>query len=420
MLAKFLSNRWYSRETNKTWSYRGCLFLSCCALFLTLSVSPAFAVPHAELAGEKDFGFQKADRGFTALPTDDGGYVVAGETLSYYMHGSGGYDGFLVKIDDKGYIKWQRNYGKGNDERIVAVQPTKDGGFIMTGYSHSAPWRSDKNIFLVKTTAEGVEEWSKIIGEKGDESGSYVLPTSDGGYIICGETNSAGAGDKDLYVLKTTDSGKIQWERTFGGKCAETGSVLLEIPGGGYLVAGQTNSFGAGNYDIYLLRLNDKGEKVWEKTFGGSDLEEVTSVQLTKDNAFLLAGRTFSYSQSNSDAYLLKVDAAGKEIWKRNYPLGNSSLVKSIAPTADGHYWLAGWVAVKGQQGYDFWLAKVDSNGKKVWEKRLAHSKFVDESFAIQPTDTGYLVTGWWTDFMKWDSNKSDDVNVFTVRVEVN
>lgn len=419
MLLKFLTNCWHFQETHKILNYRGSFFLGSCLLFLTLSSSPALAAPHAELAEEKDFGFQKADRAFTALPTSDGGYVVAGETLSYYMHGSGDYDGFLVKIDDKGYIKWQRDYGKGNDERIVAVQSTKDGGFIMTGYSHSAPWRTDKNVFLVKTNADGTEEWSKIIGEKGDEAGSYVLTTSDGGYLVCGETNSIGAGDKDLYLLKTTDSGKIQWEKTFGGKCAETASVVLELPGAGYLVAGQTNSFGAGNYDIYLLRLNEKGEKLWEKTFGGSDLEEVTSVQLTKDNAFLLAGRTFSYSQSHCDAYLLKVDTAGNEVWESNYPLGNSSLVKSVTPTSDGHYWLAGWVAVKGQQGYDFWLAKVDSNGKKVWEKRLAHSKFVDERFAIQPTDTGYLVTGWWADFMKWGKNRNDDADVFTVKVEV-
>ncbi|GAB6182091.1 hypothetical protein JCM14036_34100 [Desulfotomaculum defluvii] len=368
---------------------------------------------------EKVEGTKEVDRGITALQTEDGGYVVVAETMSSYLQGSGKYDALLLKFDEKGLLKWRKTYGGGSEDRLLSINQTKDGGFIMTGVSQSFNWGGlDKNVYLVKTDAAGQQKWQRTLGGSSDDSAKWVEETSDGGYILVGETNSSGAGDKDIYLIKTNDQGKLQWEQTFGGKNLDTGVQVLETKDGDYLLAGQTSSTKTGGLDIYLAKVDSKGKKLWTKTLGGSGLDCVNFLQETSDGGYLLAGETSTSNPTGSDAYLIKIDTSGNQQWQKTYRGNGWAVAKSVQQYQDGGFLLAGWTNPKAGRGYDLYLVKTDETGQKLWEKTLAGSKF-DLGFSIQQTDNSVMITGWCIDKLKWTQNRNDDVEVFFMKLNL-
>lgn len=367
---------------------------------------------------EKVAGGKEADRGITAIPTTDGGYLVLAETMSSYLHGHGKNDALLIKYDAKGLCQWQQTYGGGGDDKVFSIRQTKDGGFIMTGVSQSFTWDLDKNLYTVKTDASGQQRWYQIYGGSGEDSGSWVEETSDGGYIIVGETNSRGAGDKDIYLIKTNDQGKLQWEQTLGGKKYESGVQVLETKDGGYLLAGQTNSTETGDFDIYLAKVDPKGKKQWSKTLGGSGLDCVNYLQQTSDSGYILAGETSSFNPTGSDAYLLKIDKQGHLQWEKTFRGNGWAVAKSVQQYQDDSFLLAGWTTAKEGQGFDLYLVKTDQTGRKLWDKTLAGNKF-DQSFSLQQSNNSILITGWSTEKLKWTQNSNDDVQVYFMKLNL-
>ncbi|MEG6522559.1 hypothetical protein [Desulfotomaculum sp. 1211_IL3151] len=367
---------------------------------------------------EKEQGGKEVDRGIRAIHTADGGYLVLAETMSSYLQGHGKNDALLIKFDDKGLVKWQKTYGGGDDDRVFSVKQTKDGGFIMTGVSQSFTWDLDKNLYLVKTDNLGQQKWYKIYGGKGDDSGRWAEETSDGGFIVVGETNSSGAGDKDIYLIKTNDQGKLQWEQTLGGKKYESGVQVFETKDGGYILAGQTNSTKTGDFDIYLAKVDPKGKKQWDKTLGGSGLDSVNYLQQTSDGGYILAGETSSFNTTGSDAYLLKTDQLGNLQWEKTFPGNGWAVAKSVQQDQEGSFLLAGWTTAKDGKGFDLYLVKTDQTGNKLWDKTLAGSKF-DQSFSIQQNNNSILITGWFTEKLKWTKNHNNDVQIYFMKLNL-
>ncbi|ABO49581.1 conserved hypothetical protein [Desulforamulus reducens MI-1] len=371
-----------------------------------------------EIEFEKVAGSSGTDRGTAALQTVDGGYVVVGETMSSYLHGHSKYDAYLLKLDAKGLLKWQKTYGGGSDDRALSIKQTKDDGFILTGVTQSFNQSLDKNVYLVKTDASGQKKWYRTYGGSGDDSGTWVEQTSDGGYIIVGETTSSGAGDKDIYLIKTNDQGQLMWEQTLGGKGSDSGVSVLATKDGGYLLVGQTNSTGAGSFDIYLAKVDGKGKKEWAKTLGGSGLDCVNSLKETTDGGYIIAGESSTYNPTGSDAYLLKIDNAGNLQWEKTYGGNGWAVGKSVQQVPEGGYLLAGWTTAKDRRGFDLYLVKTDEAGKKLWDKTLARDKF-DPSFSIQQTNNGIIITGWCIEKMKWTQNRNDDVEVYFMKLKL-
>jgi hypothetical protein len=238
--------------------------------------------------------------GYEVRQTVDGGYIVVGCTGPY-----GSFAAYLIKTGADGDTLWTRTFAGGVDCSGYAVQQTADSGYILAGYE----WPAD-GMYLVKTDVDGDTEWTRTYGGVDFDEGQSVQQTSDGGYIIAGDTRSFGAGGSDVYLVKTDAQGDTQWTRTFGGVDEEWGYSVQQATDSGYIVAGQTRSFGAGDYDVFLIRTDSGGDTLWTRTFGGAAEDGGSSVRQTADGGCVIGGGTNSYGVGG-DVYLIKTNADG-------------------------------------------------------------------------------------------------------------
>ncbi|MBM7854489.1 hypothetical protein JOC37_000862 [Desulfohalotomaculum tongense] len=399
--------------------------LTLTAAALVFLCSGYLGINRAQAAGidvefEKTFGSENDDRGLSACPVDDGGYIIVGETVSGYQHGSGGRDVYLIKIDKSGLLQWKRSCGGIRDDYGVHIRQTKDGGYIIAGIteSYSDYGSTNKDVYLVKTNTSGWKQWHKTYGNSGDDYGSCVQQTGDGGYIIAGKTTASKTGDTDVYLIKTSSSGRLEWEKTFGGHKADLANYVEQTNDGGYIVVGQTYSFGAGNFDGYMIKTNARGEKEWEKTFGGRGWDALHSVTQTKDGGYILTGETSTGSPGGSSAWLIKTDSKGSKLWEKTFNGKGWAVGRTVRQTDDRGCMAAGWTVSKDSGGFNFYLIKTDPNGKKIWEKTLKGTRF-DRQFSIQQAgDGGYIVTGWWADLLKWNKTRSSGTEVYIMKIQ--
>jgi hypothetical protein len=201
------------------------------------------------------FGGTDFEEGVAVRQTTDHGYIVAGDTKSF---GAGGIDVYLFKTNQQGDTQWSRTYGGTNEDRSSSVQPTSDGGYVVAGYTRSFG-AGGADVFLIKTNPQGDTQWTRTYGGANDDVGSSVRQTADGGYIIAGTTSSFGAGGSDVYVVRVDSSGKVEWTRTFGGDHDDCGYGIAPADDGGYIICGSTSSYGAGDADVWLLKTDSRG-----------------------------------------------------------------------------------------------------------------------------------------------------------------
>jgi hypothetical protein len=233
-----------------------------------------------------------------------------------------------------------KSYGGAYEDDANSVQQTSDGGYIVAGYTES--FGAGGDIFLIKTDASGNVIWAKTYGGTGNEWPSSAQQTSDGGYIVAGYTESFGAGSADAFLIKTDANGNIIWAKTYGGTDDDWAYSIQQTSDGGYIVAGWTRSFGAGLYDFFLIKTDADGNLEWSKTYGGASDDRANSVQQTTDGGYIVAGRTSSFGAGSVDAFLIKTDENGNIIWAKTYGGASDDRVNSVQQTSDGGYIVAG------------------------------------------------------------------------------
>jgi len=212
---------------------------------------------------------------------------------------------------DPGDTLWTRTYGGSHSDWGHSVQQTSDGGYVIAGWTLSfGAGRFD--VYLVKTDSSGDSLWARTYGRSRSDYGYSVQQTSDGGYIIAGYTESFGPGGYDVWLLKADSSGHLLRTRTYGGSRTDCGYSVQQTSDGGYVIAGWTLSFGAGRGDVYLLKTDSSGDTLWTRTYGGSSDDIGYSVQQTADGGYIVAGRTRSFGAGDGDVYLIKT--AGEEL----------------------------------------------------------------------------------------------------------
>jgi hypothetical protein len=341
------------------------------------------------LTWSKTFGGANDDGAYSIQQTTDGGFVIAGYTTI-----SGNRDAYIIKTDKKGNGLWSKNFGGVNDQVCYSVQETTDGGYIALGYSANTV-NSISCGYLLKIDANGNNLWTKKFFDTGDTEGSNIQTTTDGGYIIVGNTNTFGAGNYDIYLIKTNKTGSILWKKTYGGADYDQGSSVLQTSDGGYAVLGVTQSFGAGGRDIYLIKTNSKGDTLWTRTYGGTDYEQGNSIQQTSDGGYIIGGYTISFGVGGQGAsYLIKTDSIGEILWTKAYISTYSNNTNSIKLTNDGGYILAGYYYVSNTYAdYRPLLIKTDKSGNIIWSKYYQSGVGWAQSVA-QNSDSGYILSG--------------------------
>jgi hypothetical protein len=293
--------------------------------------------------------------GYSVEQTTDGGYAVLGFATGF---GAGSYDIFLLKTDTNGNVIWTKTYGGTNVEDGREVHQTSDGGFIIVGSTNSFG-AGGFDVYLIKTDSIGNVAWTKTYGGLGDDCGYSVKQTFDGGYILGGYTMSFGAGNSDVYLIKTDASGNLSWSSTFGGTNCDNGSHVVQTTDGKYLVTGITTTFGAGNTDIFLAKVDANGNALWTKTFGGASTEEGDVVLESSDRGIVIAGTVNSFGLEN--VCLLKTDSSGNISWLRTYGGTGTEYGYGLCKSTDGGYLICGYTSSFGPQA--IYLIKTDDKG---------------------------------------------------------
>jgi uncharacterized delta-60 repeat protein len=314
---------------------------------------------------QKTYGGQSHDEAHSIQQTLDGGYVVAGYTESF---GAGVSSVWVLKLREDGTIQWQKTFGGTEwwaSEGAWSIQQTSDGGYVVAGFTTYFGVGGPMDFWVLKLREDGTIQWQKTFGGTGfdDARAGPIQQTADGGYVVAGRTDSFGAGRSDFWVLKLTEDGTIQWQKTYGGRADDQPHSIQQTSDGGYVVAGWTSSFGAGDWDFWVLKLRENGTVQWQKTYGGREWDEARSIRRTLDGGYVVAGGTDSFGAGRSDFWVLKLDGNGTIQWQRTYGERADDDAMSIRQTSDGGYVVAGWTESFGAGNGDLWILKLDKDG---------------------------------------------------------
>ena len=341
----------------------------------------------------KNYGGANDDKGWCLQQTNDEGYIITGWTNSY---GAGGYDIYLVKTDVSGNIMWTKTYGEDGSEDGRCVRQTPDGGYIIAGNTQPIGVMGSY-IWLIKTNSSGDTLWTKKWGKiptPAVNTGRCVQLTSDGGYIISGYSQFLGSNNEDVCLIKTDLKGNTEWIKYYGGTGYEIAYWTQETSDGGYIVVGYTTSFGRGNEDVYLIKTDASGNIEWTKTYGGTDTDSGFSVQQTTDDGYIIAGFTDSFGEGSYDAYIIKTDAIGDEVWSKTYGGAQYDKAYSIQAISDGTYIVSGTTRSFEDSDGDVYILKLDSSGDTIWTKTYG-TEHDERGWSVQQTsDNNYIIAG--------------------------
>jgi hypothetical protein len=291
---------------------------------------------------------------------------------------------------------FQKLYGGTSIDYGYTVNLTSDGGYILSGVTSSFG-AGNGDVYLIKTDANGDTLWSRTYGGTNADEGHSVQQTVDGGYIIAGYTSSFGS---RAYVIKTDANGNTLWTKTYGGSVVDFIVSVQQTSDNGFILAGYTMSFGAGSFDVYLIKTDANGNISWTKTYGGINNDYASAVRQTSDGGYIIAGYSNSFgTNANYDVYLIKTDGNGNPAWSKIYGGSGQDRGYDVRQTTDGGYIVAGYTDSFGSGGNDVYLVKTDAGGSLVWSETFGGAGN-DFGYAVEQTsDHGYIVAGNTTGF---------------------
>jgi hypothetical protein len=374
--------------------------------------------------------------------TTDNGYIVVGTTGSnnYNVNGNHGLnDIWVVKLNNSGAVEWQKCFGGSFNDYGSDIQQTSDGGYIVCGWTNSndgdavglhGPPNYDgyNDFFILKISSSGSIEWKKCLGGNRDEKAFSVTKSIDGGFIISGYTNTNNNGDVsgynpnneysnqiDAWVVKLNSSGNFVWKKCFGDSNQDDFTNVKELNDGALLFAGTTSSYqlngNHGEKDFWLVKTDANGVIQWQKLYGGSSRDIFKSVEITSDQGFILTGETFSYNgdvlntfnvtNSESDTWVLRLDANGNIIWQKCFGGTLNESGNYIIQTSDGGFAITGnTTSFNGNVAYnygsdDFWLLKINSMGSLMWQKSLGGANYDVSNSLVATADGGFVLAGY-------------------------
>ncbi len=396
--------------------------------WLLLFNGTAFLSAQPSIQWQKTFGGSSYDEAFDIRQTTDGGYILAGKTFSnngdVFGH-HGGWDFWVLKLANNGTIQWKKTLGGSLNDITRSIQQTADQGYFVAGYASSNDFDVSGNHgglndgWVVKLSSSGTIEWQKAIGGSGRDEIWSAEQTSDNGYILTGRSNSSDGdvttnqGKFDIWVVKLSESGIIEWQKTFGGAEDDSAAAVKQTSDGSYIVVGETASIDGdvtlnhGNVDFWVLKLSPTGVLEWQKTYGGNNADISSDVILANDSGYIVTGYVGSHNtgdvtghQASFDYWILKLDETGELEWQKAIGGTQPDWGEAVVPAVGGGYVVAGSSYsndgdVENNHGAeDFWLAKISEQGELLWQKAYGGT-MGDECYAIANTaDNGFILAG--------------------------
>ncbi|HYV95360.1 MAG TPA: T9SS type A sorting domain-containing protein [Chitinophagales bacterium] len=348
--------------------------------------------------------------------TSDSGFIISGCTAK--PDNNGFYQLHLLKVNAVGELVWSKYYTKGGCAESPGhyVQQTRDGGFIVTGEAGVADstctW--SRWIFLLKTDPDGTLEWSKIFSAAGDDMGSCVQQTVDGGFIVGGTIGDSYT-DNDIALIKTDSAGNLEWSKRIGGASCDEAYSVKQTKNQGYVVTGYTKSFDPINFKGFILKIDLTGNVQSFKTFESYPEESGADIELTNDGGYLIAG---TRADTLAHGFIIKLDSLENLQWSKSFTGLLYNGFSSVHSTNDGGFILSG-LGVESQGGYaKINLLKTDGEGNTVCDMIDDSTKLLDEAIT---ESSG--ITGLDGNFMEYESPVSSQeilVNQSTVCVSTN
>jgi len=304
----------------------------------------------------RTYGGKFDDEAEDIIQTKDGGFAIAGSSESF--QGRAQYDFYMIKTDSKGRKQWDFGDGGNYDEKCYSIIQTDDGGYLLAGSTITYGARGT-DFWVVKVDSGGNKSWSKAYGGDGDDICRSVIKTGDGNYLLAGYTDSFGDPGQGSYLVKIDKEGEKIWDRASGGTFDDYAYDVILTEDGGFVYVGSTTSYGAGEESFWLVKTDPEGHEEWNYSSDGSYDEVAYSVVETDDGNYLMGGYTSSYGQGGRDFWAVEVNDKGEEVSKKTFGSGGDEIAYSIARSDNGKYALAGYTESYGAGQSDFWVVKI-------------------------------------------------------------
>jgi len=306
----------------------------------------------------------------------------------------------LASGPSAGQTSWTKTYGGTYDDLFYSVKQDSEGGFIATGVTYS--YGSQGQVYILRTDSLGNQAWTKARGGSGDDAGQSVLQTDDGGFLVAGWTKSYGSGTPtyaNVYLIKTNLSGDTLWTKNYGGTDEDCGYGLQKTADGGFIIAGSTKSTGAGEEDMYCIKTDSTGDTIWTRAYGGAASDKAQAIACASTGGYLLAGNTFSFgpgTPDSSNGYLVRIDDNGDTLWTRSFGNTGNDGFHGVCAVPGGGFVAVGWSSGSGLS-VDLFMVRIDDNGDSLWTKRIGGTGH-DDGFGIESTPDGGFAIGGFTD----------------------
>lgn len=407
-------------------------------LYLLFILGISFSLQAQDILWEKSYGGTHGDYLLDAIPTPDYGFILAGSSVSDNTGNKkeknrGHLDYWLWKMDEHGSLVWEKDLGGSGVDILNQVVATRDGGFLLAG-SSTSPADGDKkdasfggeDYWVIKLHADGTEQWQKTLGGVGNDQLITAIELPDGGYLLAGSSDSpasaqkelASFGNVDFWLIQLSAEGTVEWETTLGGSYRDAPKALAALPEKGLYVLGHSNSNegegkqlkGKGSGDFWLVHLDFKGTKLWEKVYGGEADDLPTTMAIRTEGGLWLGGVSNSSNTGNkqtqtskgTDFWLLAIDEEGIVLDEYTYNIGEYDVLTSMVTNRDGSLLLGGYAKsekmgkkMSDKKGINDYVAlKIDVNGEVVWKQELGSNGNDYLQRVFKTRDGGYLLAG--------------------------
>jgi len=318
----------------------------------------------------------------------DAAYDVHKEGPEMTLVGMYDGDAAILALQGAGDTMWVRSYGGGQEDVARGIMWSPEG-FFMGGWTKSFG-AGGADAYLLATTQQGDTMWSRTFGGSQDDGIEALARTMEETPMAAGWTESFGAGDHDMWVLRFGPGGDTMWSRTFGGSDWDAAYDIVATPDDGHIIVGGTESFGAGGMDVWILKVNQEGDTMWTKTFGGPGDEVAYSIMRTMADDFVVVGYTSSFGAGDRDVWVLKMSQEGDTFWTMTIGTAEREEAYAVAPTMDEAYAVVGMATTGSDTGAYF--VKLTNTGERVWAGSYGNASATDKAYAIAQTDEQYYV----------------------------